>query len=51
MPLEEYVANLRAVVGHLQRLQPTPPALVIIMPPPISEPDRIIHVEKVKSQL
>ena len=46
MPLEEYVANLRAVVGHLRRLQPAP-ALVIVTPPPISEPDRIIHVEKV----
>ena len=46
MPLDEYRDNLRAIVQHLQ--QQRVPAIVLITPPPISEPDRIVHVLKVR---
>lgn len=45
MPVEEYASNLRAMVQHLRRLGV--PAIVLITPPPVSEPDRLAHVEKV----
>ncbi|KAL4445884.1 hypothetical protein ABPG77_009083 [Micractinium sp. CCAP 211/92] len=44
VPLPEYKANLAAIVEHLRGVGV--PAIVLITPPPISEPDRIIHVQK-----
>ncbi|GAB4816964.1 hypothetical protein N2152v2_004010 [Parachlorella kessleri] len=44
VPLLEYRQNLRLIVLRLQRLRVQ--AIVLITPPPISEPDRVIHVEK-----
>lgn len=46
VPLPEYASNLRSIVGHLRDLGV--PAIVLITPPPISEPDRIVHVKKVR---
>ncbi len=46
VPLPEYKANLAAIVEHLRGVGV--PAIVLITPPPISEPDRIIHVQKVR---
>ncbi|KAI3438645.1 hypothetical protein D9Q98_001067 [Chlorella vulgaris] len=42
VPLAEFKGNLRAIVQHLHRIGV--PAVVLITPPPISEPDRITHV-------
>ncbi|GAB4821838.1 hypothetical protein N2152v2_008884 [Parachlorella kessleri] len=44
VPLEEYRHNLASIVDHLRLLHV--PAIVLIGPPPISEPDRITDVEK-----
>ena len=45
MPVDEYASNLRAMVAHLRSVGV--PAVILITPPPISEPDRIVHVLKV----
>jgi lysophospholipase L1-like esterase len=44
VPVEEYASNLRAMVAHLRSIGV--PAVILITPPPISEPDRLVHVEK-----
>ncbi|PSC75981.1 GDSL esterase lipase [Micractinium conductrix] len=44
VPLPEYRANLDAIVAHLRACGV--PAIVLITPPPVSEPDRIVHVKK-----
>ena len=45
VPVDEYTSNLRAMVAHLRSVGV--PAVILITPPPISEPDRLVHVEKV----
>lgn len=42
VPLAEYTQNVRAIVGHLQKL--SVPAIVLITPPPVSELHRIKYV-------
>lgn len=44
VPVDEFSGNLRSMVAHLRGLGV--PAVVLITPPPVSEPDRIVHVEK-----
>lgn len=46
MPVDEYASNLRAMVAHLRSVGV--PAVILITPPPISEPDRIVHVLNVR---
>lgn len=45
MPVDEYSSNLRAMVAHLRSMGV--PAVILITPPPISEADRLVHVEQV----
>ena len=47
MPVPEYAANLRAMVAHLRAAGV--PAIVLISPPPIHEPSRIVHVQNVRA--
>jgi len=44
VPLEEYKRNLHAMVSHLKSLHIH--HIILITPPPVSEPHRFIHVEK-----
>ena len=45
VPVDEYSSNLRAMVAHLRSMGV--PAVILITPPPISEADRLVHVEQV----
>lgn len=47
VPLAEYEANIRTIVERLRKLQV--PSIVLITPPPISEPHRIAHAAKVRT--
>lgn len=42
MPLDQYTANLRRIVQRLRDLGV--PAVVLVTPPPVSEPHRLLHV-------
>ena len=44
MPLDQYLDNVRSIVQHVRRIGAN--ATVIITPPPIYEPDRLIDRQK-----
>ncbi len=44
VPLDQYIDNMRSIVQHVRRIGAN--ATVIIAPPPIYEPDRLIDRQK-----
>ena len=42
VPLEEYISNTRSIIAHLRSRNIS--SIILITPPPISEPARIAHV-------
>ena len=44
VPIDQYLDNLRSIVQHVRRIGAN--ATVIITPPPVYEPDRLIDRQK-----